>query len=169
MRLSKILLSLLLILPFGGTMAHGDDHDNDTTEIRILMGEMYFQVEGQEKNEALHLKAGKRYELVFKNVGAMKHEVLLGRDLIKRDGAPTGYREHLLRNVEVEVEIDMLIDGKKREVEIEAFGIKELELEPGVELEASFKLPQQSKGQWEMGCFIAGHYEGGMRMDVIVE
>lgn len=167
MKLSKILFSLLLILPIGSAMAH--DHHEDSDEIGILMGEMYFQVEGQDKNAPLQLKAGQRYELTFKNVGAMKHEVMFGRDLIKRDGLAAGYREHLLKNVEVDVEIETWIDGKNREIEIEASGLKELEMEPGTEVSISFELPPQAKGRWELGCFIAGHYEGGMRMDLLVE
>lgn len=167
MKLSEILLSLLLILPIGGAMAHGDDEGS--IEIGILMGEMYFQVEGQDKSAPLQLKPGQRYKLTFKNVGTMKHEVMFGRDLIKRDGTAKGYREHLLKNVEVDVEVEMQVDGKDREIEIEAFGLKELEMEPGTAVSVSFQLPPQARGRWELGCFIAGHYEGGMRLDLLVE
>lgn len=168
MRLSKILLSLFLILPFSSTMAH-DDHDQDTIAIHILMDEMSFQVEGQDKGASLQLQPGRRYELIFRNVGAMKHEVLFGRNLIKRDGLAIGYREHLLKDVEVDVEIEVRIDGEDREIEIEAFGLKELEMEPGTEASISFELPSRTKGRWELGCFIAGHYEGGMRLDLLIE
>lgn len=167
MRLKTLFFSLLLILPLSSGMAHGSA--SDTATRTILMGEMYFQIEGQAKTEPLKLQAGQPYELIFKNIGAMKHEVLFGRELIKRNGIAKGYQEHLLQQVEVEVEIELQIDGQQREIEVETFGLKELELEPGTQVSISFTLPELSKGTWEMGCFISGHYEAGMWLPLIVE
>lgn len=162
-----ILFFSLLLLPLTAALAH--DHDQNAKEIRVLMGEMYFQIEGQDKGAPLHLKAGERYELIFENDGQMKHEVLLGRDVIERDGRPRNYREHLLSAVPVDVEIETIIDGKQREIEVEANGITEVELDAGTRAAISFKLPAEAKGQWELGCFIAGHYEAGMRLDLMVD
>lgn len=169
MHLRQFFLPLLLAFSVSPAWAHGDDHDDDVTVVRVVMGEMYFQVDGEEKGAPLRLQAGQRYELVFKNVGQMKHEVLLGRDVIVSDGRPSDYREHLLGSVEVGIEIETTVDGQKRDIEIEAAGIKELELEPGTELALNFMLPAKAKGKWELGCFIAGHYEAGMRLDLLIE
>jgi len=32
-----------------------------------------------------------------------------------------------------------------------------------------FKLPKTAMGQWEMGCFMPGHYQMGMKLPIIVE
>lgn len=167
MRRLALLFPFLLSLPFTAAFAHDDDQE--ANEIRVLMGEMFFQVDGQDKNTPLRLKSGARYELVFENAGQMKHEVLLGRDVIEDDGRPRNYREHLLAAVPVDVEIKTTVAGEEREIEIETNGIIELELDPGVRIAVNFKLPSQTKGEWELGCFIAGHYEAGMRLPLLVE
>jgi uncharacterized cupredoxin-like copper-binding protein len=165
----RLFPTLALLLLSAVASAHGGGGGHKTTELRLLMGEMYFQVDGQDKKEPLRLKAGERYELVFENVGNMKHEVLLGRDVVQRDGRPSDYREHLLASVEVDIEIETTVNGKARGIEIEATGIKELEFEPGTKATLAFELPADAKGRWELGCFIPGHYEAGMRLDVHVE
>ncbi|HEX5514237.1 MAG TPA: hypothetical protein VFY81_07560 [Gammaproteobacteria bacterium] len=169
MQLRRLFLPLLLMLSVNAAWADSDGHDDDATKVRIVMGEMYFQVDGGAKGTPLRLQTGKRYELVFQNSGQMKHEALLGRGVIVRDGRPRDYQEHLLGSTEVDIEVETMVNGQKRDIEIEAAGIKELELEPGTELTLSFTLPAQAKGEWELGCFIAGHYEAGMRLDLLVE
>lgn len=169
MQLRRLFLPLLLMLFVTATWADSDGHDDDATKVRIVMGEMYFQVDGEAKGIPLRLQAGKRYELEFQNSGQMKHEVLFGRDVVVRDGRPRDYREHLLSSTEVDIEVETMVNGQKRDVEIEAAGIKEVELEPGTKLTLSFTLPAEAKGKWELGCFIAGHYEAGMRLDLLVE
>ncbi len=166
MRFARLLL-LLALLPIGTAAAHGD-HD-DAIRIRILLGEMYFQVDGQAKGEPLRLQAGQDYELVFENVGAMQHEVLFGRELVKKDGRPVGYRTNLLEDVEVEIAAVQTVDGKPRQLLVEANGFEELYLDPGASVTLGFELPAAAKGRWELGCFIAGHYEGGMKLDLVVE
>lgn len=168
MRSIRLLLPFLLLLPCGAALAHGDD-DHDAIEVRILMGEMYFQVDGQAKGEPLRLQAGQDYQLIFDNVGAMIHEVQIGRDPVAENGRYSGYRKHLLANVSVEIAADTVIDGRKRAMKAVAFGLEELYADPGVKLALRFELPAEAKGRWEIGCFIPGHYEGGMKLDVIVE
>lgn len=166
MRFARLLL-LLVLLPIGTAIAHGDDED--AVEIRILLGEMYFQVDGQAKGEPLRLQAGQHYQLVFENVGVMQHEVLFGRDLVKENGRPAGYRTNLLEDIEVEIVAVQTVGGKTRQLMVEANGFEELYLDPGASLALGFELPAAAKGRWELGCFIAGHYEGGMKLDLIVE
>ncbi len=42
-------------------------------------------------------------------------------------------------------------------------------LEPGGSASLSFKVPDSNKGEWEIACFIPGHYEANMRGKIIVE
>lgn len=38
----------------------------------------------------------------------------------------------------------------------------EVDVEPGGQATLRFTVPASAKGEWEMGCFIPGHYESGM-------
>lgn len=168
MRILKSLALLAAIVPAPAVLAHGNEHE-DAHEIQISMGEMYFKVEGQAQGEPLRLEVGERYELVFVNEGAMLHEVLLGRDVVEEQGIPSGYQEHLLREIEVGMEVEIEAEGASRALEVEAFGLEELELDPAVSVAVSFELPADRKGSWELGCFVPGHYEAGMKLPIIVE
>ena len=105
-------------------------------KIEIEMGNFYFQVEGQEKNATLTLEAGKIYILEFKNTTDVEHNAHFGRD---PDLDNRHYKE-------------LLVDG--------FFAI---ELDPGQTGEVILQVPDK-KGDWEIGCFISGHYEAGMKM-----
>ena len=127
--------------------AHDDGHQHEEEiELKILVGEFFFQVEGQEKNAPLVLETGTEYELVFKNVGVVLHEVILGREVKLEEGRAVGYQERLLEDVEVETQLG-----------------------PGVELRVAFTLPDERAGEWEIGCFIPGHYEAGMHAPLSIK
>jgi len=56
----------------------------------------------------------------------------------------------------------------KAEVEDSLFG--ELEVEPGVnDIWLRMVIPAELKGEWELGCFVEGHYEQGMKAKLIIE
>ncbi len=141
------------------TEAHGGAEGAEKLEIEL--GEMFFRVEGQGEGEPIHLAAGQKYEIEFKNVGAAKHEVMIGREVHAEDGRPHGYETNLFEGVETKFE--------GHGWEVEATGMKEIELEPGEEVELVFTLPAGKTGEWEIGCFVPGHYEAGMKLPVIVE
>jgi len=163
------LLALGVALNYGWrfALAHGDEEETgQVTEVEILMGEFYFQVAGQPKNAPIVLQAGVTYELIFKNVGAVLHEAMFGQNL-KTDeaGNPAGYEENLFEGVEVKIEGEMA--GGKFEVEAE--GLEEIEISPGDTLKVIVTIPAEKVGEWEIGCFIPGHYEAGMRAPLIVQ
>lgn len=156
---------LALAAPLGSVHAHGDEHGEDVHELRIELGEMYFQVEGLERGQALELEAGEAYTLVFDNRGQMQHEILLGREVVQEDGAPDGYRVNFFADVEVELEGRGEGGG---EYKIEAESLHEIYLDPAGRIEVSFRVPEDLSGEWELGCFIPGHYEAGMKLPVRV-
>jgi hypothetical protein len=41
-------------------------------------------------------------------------------------------------------------------------------MEPGAQGSMTFELPVHLRGEWEMACFIPGHYDGGMHGAVVV-
>lgn len=108
-------------------------------EFQIEMGSMYFQVKGQEKNAPLTLQVGKIYLLEFQNVEKdVHHNAHFGTD----------------PDLDKRIYKTLLIDN--------FYGI---ELEGGQTGEIIFKVPDKV-GQWEMGCFISGHYENGMKATI---
>ncbi len=135
--------------------------DAEPTQVRIEMGEYYFQAEGQEQNEAIVLQAGQPYELVFANVGTIEHEVLIGRELVVEDDAPDGYETNLLDAVVTDVfEDDWMVRMS---------GMIEFELEAGESLTLRVTVPEDLAGTWEIGCFIPGHYQAGMKAPFVIE
>jgi len=135
--------------------------DAEPMQVRIEMGEFYFQVEGQERNEAIVLQAGQPYDLLFANVGTMEHEVLIGRELLVEDGVPDGYATNLLDAVVIDVfEDDWLVRMS---------GMIEFEVEEGESLVFRVTVPEDLVGTWEIGCFIPGHYQAGMKAPFVIE
>ena len=133
----------------------------DAEVLTIELGEMFFRTEGGRENEPIRLHAGETYDMTFRNVGGIEHEVMIGRNLAVENGRPHGYETNLLDAEEVKY----LGHGW----EVEAFGMKEIELAPGEEARLVFTLPPTKAGEWEIGCFVPGHYEAGMKAPVIVE
>ena len=157
--------TLAAILPPGMMrLAHagaGHARHLDAEVLTIELGEMFFRTNGGRKNEPIHLHAGETYDMTFRNVDETEHEVMIGRNVAVEDGRPHGYETNLLDAEEVK----LLGEGW----EVEAFGVKEIELEPGEEARLVFTLPATKAGEWEVGCFVPGHYEAGMKAPVIVE
>ena len=133
-------------------------------EIKIGLNEMSFEIEGAKKGAPLVLRAGREYEITFENVGQVLHEVLIGRGHTG-EGGEMNYAEHLLEAVEV----DVFGDSSKGFFEIEANGIKEIELDPGMKLTIEVTIPESARGTWELGCFAPGHHQSGMHLPIIIE
>ncbi len=129
--------------------------------LRVEMGEFYFQVDGQDRNAPIVLQADQPYELVFVNAGTMKHEVLMGRDVVVEDGVPDGYEVDFLGAVRV----DVVGEGW----EVKTTGLFELEFEVGTTITIHVTVPQELVGEWEIGCFVPGHYLAGMKAPIRVE
>jgi uncharacterized cupredoxin-like copper-binding protein len=145
--------------------AASQEAQSEVTELHIHMGEFFFQVEGQPQEAPIEVEAGKTYVLKFHVDGRIKHEAMFGAELKQEDGMPHGYANNLLGDVELEIKGDM--NGK--EFEIEVMGLMEIELDADHLLEIELTLPESKKGEWEIGCFIPGHYEAGMKLPLIVK
>jgi uncharacterized cupredoxin-like copper-binding protein len=135
------------------------------SEVTILMGEMYFQEQGSDQNEAITLETVTPYKVTFQNVGAMVHRVKFGRGLVVEEGVPFDYNEHLFDGVTVKIKGA----GEETTFRVIANQLLELDLDPGEVVEMVFTLPASAAGEWELGCFVVGHYEAGMRAPLIIE
>lgn len=143
------------VLAIGTLGAFAFAQDGMATELRIEMGEFYFQLEGQERNEAIVLEAGVPYVVSFVNVGSMEHEVLIGQGLLVEDDIPDGYETNLFEGVVLDVTGDDWF--------VRVGGMIEFELEEGESVTLEVTVPDSRIGVWEIGCFIPGHYQAGMK------
>lgn len=134
------------------------------TKINIVMGEMFFADEHGMKGGPFKVPAGKTVGIHIVNKGMMEHEIMFGRE--RHEGEDHGYVASLFDDVPADVFVYPA--GKKVEVETEGM-IEEIELEPGADVWLRVKFPAETKGVWEIGCFITGHYEAGMKAVFIVE
>lgn len=138
----------------------------------VVLDEFSFQP------QPLELPAGGEVVLTLRNDGAAAHEFMLGREA-KPGG---GYETDLLAMVRAEVvagegyEVRGIGDGAGGHQDGDAGGHgdghgghgAQVTLDPGGSVTLRMNIPAGAKGEWEMGCFIPGHYEAGMKGTVVV-
>lgn len=101
----------------------------------------------------ISLKAGETVTLRFKNTGTVEHEFMAGRQAM----AGVGYMQDWLAMAKPgNGGGDM--DHKGAGVRVKPKGSVSLTLTVPVE-----------KGEFQFGCFVAGHYEAGMKGALVVE
>jgi uncharacterized cupredoxin-like copper-binding protein len=161
------LAAVFLLAPLTLAFAQESNQPGETDEataaqtLNIDVGEMYFQLEGQEKNAPITLKTGITYAIVFHNTGAVLHEIQLGRDPgTDENGQPHDYQTMLLDGFESSLEANG--------VETVTESLIEIQIEAGGTATLTFQLPDSTVGTWEIGCFQPGHYQAGMHAPVIV-
>lgn len=141
------------------------------SELTIRMGEMYFQLEGQEENEPIVLEAGVPYRVTFVNEGDTVHRVKFGRGVTAEEGVPYDYVENLFDGVFTRAA--GMAGG--RQLAVDTDRLLELDVDPGAVVLFTFTLPTSTRGEWEIGCFVPGsqdgpnHYIAGMRAPLIIE
>lgn len=119
-------------------------------DLEIHMGEFYFQISGQEKNAPIRIKAGEPHLIHLENEGQVEHEIHFGRDA---NVAEAHYMENLFGPGG---------DDAMR-------GWLGLHLKPGESAKIHVFVPESKKGEWEIGCFMPGHYEAGQKAPLIIE
>ncbi len=144
---------------------HGSAEVEEAVHYEVVMGEYFFQVEGQAPGEALVLTPGRRVQLSFVNRGALFHEAMFGHEV---DG-DHGYHENFFEGVGLKVEHEMAMGEHHRAMELEVAGLGEIELDPEMGMTVTFTVPERYAGRsFEIGCFVEGHYDAGMKLPLIV-
>jgi len=142
--LMLVLASVLMLEALPLALAHGDEEEEAV--LTLSMGEFYFQLDGQEPGQTVVLEAGKGYKLRLVNVGQIEHEVMVGQGARFMEG---GTRHGYLHNF--------------------FSSIGEFTLKPGNEVTLDLEVPASYAGQtFEIGCFIPGHYQAGMKLELRV-
>ncbi len=124
--------------------------------ITVELGDFYF------KPTRLELPAGQTVTLQLVNQGKVEHEFMVGQEVEQHEGKPEGFEHDFFADVKVTYTVEK---GKVEQEEEHGF---EVELEPGGKATLTFTVPADRKGEWEIGCFVPGHYEAGMKGTLIV-
>jgi|SRR3990172_10528404 len=123
--------------------------------------QQYFANPQGEKNPTFRLQAGKTVGIHIHNEGGLTHELAIGRKI------QAGEYQEVLTEL-VPSDLFFYYGDVKAEVEGAEFG--EIEVDKGVrDVWMRINIPAELKGQWEIGCFIEGHYEAGMHASLTVE
>lgn len=126
-------------------------------KVTITMREMSFT-----PNKST-LQAGVKAEIVLVNKGKVKHEFMVyavPKAGMSRDDAHEWAEENsYFKGLEVKVE-----GGG---IEVEGMEISEIEVAAGKSAEVKFT-PKKT-GAFEIGCFVEGHYEAGMKGTLVIK
>lgn len=129
--------------------------------VEIDMYEFYFGDPQGAQNPTFRLPAGKTVGIHVHNEGGIVHELAIGRKI--QEGA---YQEVLTELVPS----DLFFYYGQTKAEVEGAQFGELEVEPGVrDVWLRINVPAELKGEWELGCFVEGHYENGMHAKILFE
>ncbi|MBI2322268.1 MAG: cupredoxin domain-containing protein [Chloroflexi bacterium] len=113
--------------------------------------------------EVIRVKAGQQVRLEFVNEGKIPHEFVAGRKAELREGTVERYKTDLFAGLPVAHTVD------KGKVEKAAGGPMALEIKSGGRATLAFTLPADRAGTWEVGCFLPGHYDAGMKGSLVIE
>ncbi len=119
--------------------------------IRIEMGDFFF------RPASITLKHGEKVTLRLVNTSAVEHDFAIGR---RADAAAGRYEEDFFDNVKVASSgrVRVARDGGTLRVFVAPLGTAEI----------TFTVPDVT-GSFESACFIAGHYQSGMKGTLLVE
>jgi uncharacterized cupredoxin-like copper-binding protein len=101
----------------------------------------------------ISLKAGETVALRFKNSGVVEHEFMAGRKAM----TGMGYSEDWLAMAKT--------DHGGGHDSHDGTGVR---VQPKESASLTLTVPAE-KGEFEFGCFMAGHYEGGMKGKLVVQ
>ena len=102
----------------------------------------------------IKLVPGERVRLVVKNSGAVDHEFMAGRNAM----TGKGYEQDWLATAKGE-------HGGGHDMGHTGSGMR---VAPKGNASASLVVPEEI-GEFEFGCFVPGHYEGGMKGTLLVQ
>ena len=132
------------------------------TVIEIDMHEFSFANPAGDINPVFRIPAGRTVGIHLHNEGALLHEVAFGR-ILDADGE---YAEVLTEAVPS----DLFFYWGASRVEVGGATFAEIEAPAGLrDIWMRINVPAEFAGEWELGCFIPDHYEGGMHATLIVE
>ncbi len=161
MRTFRFTLSFVFILL--ALVAAGCASGPEKVEYTIEMTDFAFTP------NSLELKVGQEVTLHLKNVGALKHELMVGHEVTTDNGIATGFVEDMFAGVEPTVIIG---DEVEHDANHDHAGGQFMVTVPENTGEATltFVVTEEMVGEWEMACFLdsGSHFQQGMTGKIVV-
>lgn len=178
--------SVLLLL-----IANSCQTESNTLQIRI--GDLYF------KPDKIELKAGDEVKIELVNEGKFVHEFMVGRGVkmegnegenheelhdhsegkaeaseVEHEHHKGGHEAHIGMSKSFEkdffegINVVAQTENGAEFMRVPRHGTM-VTLKPEGRATLTFKIPSDRKGEWEMACFVPGHYEAKMMGHIIVK
>ncbi len=130
----------------------------------IVMNEFSFAVGGSPPPPgyppvSATLPAGGSVLVTLRNEGHIVHEWRVGRTVLTEGG----YEDDLLAMMKPEV-----LSGMGYRLVETPDGLK-VEVDPGAAVTLRLAVAAEASGTWEMGCFVPGHYQAGMKATLRID
>jgi len=162
---SAVVTMCALAMFFGGAEVQAQSVAGEPIVIEVTMADFSFSP------AVLQIPADRPVTLVFVNKGVVEHEFMVGRRAVNGD-----FEVDLLANVNVEMGSEDMADHDDTGAAPHDHPGMDVQDDhgtmvltgPGMRGRMTFVLPGDLRGEWEMACFIPGHYDGGMHGTVIV-
>ncbi len=188
----KKLLLLIILLPVSILLLlTACKHEENASTIHVVTGDFFF------KPETIELKAGQEVKIELVNDGNIEHEFMVGRGVKMAEdeahgemdeagemehessetghehdegmhgshtAASRGFEEDFFEGIDVKAEVG----NGAQFMRMPGHGTMVL-LKPHSKATITFMVPADRIGEWEMACFIPGHYEAKMKGNVMVE
>ena len=162
--------ALAIFFKGGEVQAQSHDHAAESVVIEVTMADFSYSP------AILRIPAGRPVTLVFANTGVVEHEFMAGRIVVNGD-----FEADLFANVDVEMGSADTADhddagtaphdhpdpAAHMHAGQDDHGTM-IVVEPGARGSMTFELPADRLGEWEIACFIPGHYASGMYGTVVV-
>jgi plastocyanin len=125
----------------------------------------------------IQAEVGQEVTIELVNIGALEHELMIGRDVKMHDSLPDGFEHDMFESAQVEpmvmggVEDGMDMGMSSGGMEDEHTGFMVVVPMGGENATISFTATEDMVGEWEMGCFSQDgvHYNAGMKGKLVVE
>ena len=162
---SAVVPMCALAMFFGGAEVQAQSVAGEPIVIEVTMADFSFSP------AVLQIPADRPVTLVFVNTGVVEHEFMVGRTAVNGD-----FEVDLFANVNVEMGSEDAADHDDAgaaphdhpDTDVQDDHGTMVLTGPGMRSSMTFVLPGVLRGEWEMACFIPGHYDGGMHGTVIV-
>src|SRR3972149_6920555 len=133
----------------------------DSNTIQIIIGDFYF------KPKTIQLRAGQQVKIEL--INEEKQETSKGEhehqgETHAHSGMSKGFEKDFFEGVEVAVQTEKGSDFMKAPSHGNMVTLK-----PEGEAALTFKIPTDRKGEWQMACFVPGHYEAKMKGKIIIK
>ncbi len=126
----------------------------------------------------IQLRVGEEVELILRNEGKVAHEWAAGQDILS-SLTEKGFHKDLVallkprvtgRSYDLE-KVSTSVNASKEAAEGETGKMisTEVDVQPGGVATLRFKVPASAKGEWQMACFLVGHYESGMKGTLVIK